>query len=316
MSDDSNWKPSHKIGRAGPKQNVIGSAVPIKQPHHEVWPDRILRAHARRLGLDADSVADSIRVQVSNADPNKGRARWDAAFMEACRTAPGTNGSDPSNPCGDSVEENGVVESAHVQKTKTSETEHPASETNASGMAHPDEPPTNEPKPRHPTQGEPPRNVAVLPSSTTLRYDEMCSAITAAYQVDEVKQLMDQAMAIEVYARQSQNMEAERQACEIRLRATRRLGQLLGQREKAKAGRPSINPSPAGTDYRGAKPLVDLGIPRNLSSKAQRLAALPEPVFEHEIKQPGRSSAAGIIAAAAPPNINAADDDALWLWAG
>lgn len=62
---------------------------------------------------------------------------------------------------------------------------------------------------------------AASPSSPTLRYDEMCRAIARAYAVDEAKTLMDQATAIEVYAHQSQNIEAERQACEIRMRATR-----------------------------------------------------------------------------------------------
>ena len=54
--------------------------------------------------------------------------------------------------------------------------------------------------------------------------------------------VMDKATAIQVYAHQSQNIEAERQACEIRMRATRRLGQLLKEREKAKGGRPPETP--------------------------------------------------------------------------
>jgi len=37
-----------------------------------------------------------------------------------------------------------------------------------------------------------------------------------------------------MYAQQALNVEAERQACEIRLCAERRCGQLLREREKAK----------------------------------------------------------------------------------
>lgn len=153
--------------------------------------------------------------------------------------------------------------------------------------------------------------VALKPASQTIHYDEMCRAIAAAYEVDEVKQLMDQAAAIEVYARQSQNTEAERQACEIRLRATRRLGQLLAQREKAKPG-----PAPADTSRRGSdpKPLAELGISHNQSARAQKLAAIPDPQFEQALKAPTKASTAGIIAAAAPPKINPVDDRALWLW--
>src|SRR4051794_943317 len=51
---------------------------------------------------------------------------------------------------------------------------------------------------------------------------------------DEVKDIRDKARAIEVYAQQALNVEAERQASQIRLRAERRCGQLLRQREKAK----------------------------------------------------------------------------------
>jgi hypothetical protein len=34
-----------------------------------------------------------------------------------------------------------------------------------------------------------------------VRYDAMCQAIAAAYEVDEVKEIRDQARAIEIYAR-------------------------------------------------------------------------------------------------------------------
>jgi hypothetical protein len=59
----------------------------------------------------------------------------------------------------------------------------------------------------------------------------MCRAIEAAYKVDEVKDIRDQAIALEVYARQAHNTEAERKACEIRLRAERKAG-ALGQAGK------------------------------------------------------------------------------------
>jgi hypothetical protein len=75
-----------------------------------------------------------------------------------------------------------------------------------------------------------------MPRSELVRYDAMCRAIEAAYRVDEVKDIRDKAVALEHYAAQARNVEAERQACEIRLRAERRAGKLLAEREKAKRG--------------------------------------------------------------------------------
>jgi hypothetical protein len=53
------------------------------------------------------------------------------------------------------------------------------------------------------------------------------------------------ARAIEVYARQARNTEAERQACEIRLRADRKVGLLLREREmKGAHGNPGGQGAP------------------------------------------------------------------------
>ena len=50
--------------------------------------------------------------------------------------------------------------------------------------------------------------------TSLVRYDAMCRAIDAAFEVDEVKDIRDKAIALETYARQAKNVEAERQACE------------------------------------------------------------------------------------------------------
>ena len=71
-----------------------------------------------------------------------------------------------------------------------------------------------------------------------VRYDAMRHAIVACASVDEVKEIRDRARAMEVYAAQALNTESERKACEIRIRAERRVGQMLkemkdrGERQK------------------------------------------------------------------------------------
>src|SRR3954464_5379765 len=99
----------------------------------------------------------------------------------------------------------------------------------------------------------------------------MCRAIAEAHAVDEVKDIRDKALAIEMYARLAQNVETERRACEIRLRAERRAGQLLRDMEKLK-GRPGKASS--------ATMLSDLGISYDQSSNWQQLADVPEDDFE------------------------------------
>jgi len=109
------------------------------------------------------------------------------------------------------------------------------------------------------------------------RYDAMCRAIVEAHRVDEAKEFRDKAMALAVYARQAQDSEAERRCCEIRLRAERRAGALLREREMAKGGQP-FQAIPRGA--RGVETLAELGISYDQSAQWQKVAAMPAPEFE------------------------------------
>jgi hypothetical protein len=76
----------------------------------------------------------------------------------------------------------------------------------------------------------------------------------------EIKDIRDKALALEPYSRQARNTEAERQACEIRLRAERKAGQLLaavpeGEFEVALAA--PQKPSTSGVIAAADKPPVE-----------------------------------------------------------
>jgi hypothetical protein len=138
-----------------------------------------------------------------------------------------------------------------------------------------------------------------------VHYDAMCRAIAETYEVDEVKDIRDKALALEIYARQANNIEAEQQACRIRLRAERRSGELLA--ETKHLGRPQ-KVSPRAT-------LSDLSISRDQSSDWQKMAEVPEEEFEAALAGE-KPSTAGIVALADPARKRATpvDHEALYLW--
>jgi len=143
------------------------------------------------------------------------------------------------------------------------------------------------------------------------RYDAMCAAIVACHRVDEVKEIRDQALALQVYAQQAQNLDAERKAAEVRLRAERRAGQLLeemaktGERDQSGGDRKSWS-QPA------TMKLADLGISKSQSSRWQRLAQVSDQDFETALTDPASvPSTAALLRGGELPQM---DSEALWLW--
>lgn len=105
-----------------------------------------------------------------------------------------------------------------------------------------------------------------------VKYDAACQAIAAAKSVDEAKELHDKAEAIRAYARQAKNKTLELDAAEIRIRAERRLGELLEPSKEKRGG----SKSRKGT-------LKVTGISKRTSARAQKLAAVPAEVFESKL---------------------------------
>ena len=80
------------------------------------------------------------------------------------------------------------------------------------------------------------------------------------------------------HGREKRSTWAERQVCEIRLRAERRAGELLAAAEKNEGGRPAETSRSVRPVY--APRLSDLGISKTQSSRWQQLAAVPGARFE------------------------------------
>ena len=60
-----------------------------------------------------------------------------------------------------------------------------------------------------------------------VRYDAACRALAEASSLDEVKDVRGRMMALRAYARQAGNRQLEVDALRIRIRAERKLGELI-----------------------------------------------------------------------------------------
>lgn len=155
------------------------------------------------------------------------------------------------------------------------------------------------------------------------QYDQMISLIETCYEVDEVKELRDQSMALETYAKQALNTHAERQAIEIRIRAERRAGELLkpldrgdrggntGKNQFAEYERQTVHAEPIASPFQQAK--QSAGISDTQAKRWQTLADIPVKDFEQALREPDRKpSTTGIIEK--NRNNSQAPADALWFW--
>lgn len=119
--------------------------------------------------------------------------------------------------------------------------------------------------------------------SELVRYDAMCRAIDAAYEVDEVKAIHDHAAMLQAAARVAKNHDAEMRAYEIRMRAARKTGELSKKIEKAQGVRTDRETSPHNREKLKSKVLSDAGISTQQASDWERLAAVPQDQFEAAI---------------------------------
>jgi hypothetical protein len=120
-----------------------------------------------------------------------------------------------------------------------------------------------------------------------VKYDAACRALAEAKSVDEVKGIHNEAAALAAYARQAKNKDLEANAMKIRMRAERRIGELIKSQSEtvglSKGGRPpktglSENPVSKAT-------LKETGIDKNLAHRARSAAAVPEEKFDEIIEE-------------------------------
>ena len=141
-----------------------------------------------------------------------------------------------------------------------------------------------------------PANVpAIVPGNAMSLYDTACTALAEAVRVDEVKAVHDVTAAIAAYARRAKNHQLLADAVSLREHAERKLGEKLIEAKRAgqiAEGRPKAgNPQTNGGFPRVT--LEDVGIDYNLSSRAQKKAAIAEQAFEAMIDQMRESIVSG-----------------------
>lgn len=128
-------------------------------------------------------------------------------------------------------------------------------------------------------------NAIMKPMPQMVRYEAACTALAEAKAVDEVKDIRDKADAMRIYGMQAKNKTLEIDAAEIRIRAERRLGELLSEQKSGaglNTGAMGIGKSAVANDDR-TPTLAAVGITKDLSSRAQKLAAVPVAEFEAEV---------------------------------
>lgn len=120
--------------------------------------------------------------------------------------------------------------------------------------------------------------------SELVKYEAACRAISEAASIDEAKGLRDQSEAMRAYARQAKNKDLETKAAEIRIRAERRIGELmLAQRDAghmATAGRRSKEIGSSRDPINSAPTLDEVGVDKKLADRARKYAAIPEKEFD------------------------------------
>jgi len=155
-------------------------------------------------------------------------------------------------------------------------------------------------------------------SETSLTHFSRARAeLAQATKIDEVKVIRDKAQALRAYAQQQgESLEMQNQCAEIKIRAERRAGELLkesaeiGQRDKGRGGDRKSQSADVTVK------LADIGISKNQSSDWQKIAAIPEDVFEKHVEETkvnkGELTTAGTLRLTNKPHVAHATGENEW----
>jgi hypothetical protein len=128
----------------------------------------------------------------------------------------------------------------------------------------------------------------VTPEQHNILVRQAFSAIDAAATVEDLKKVRDQWTGLAAYARAAKDKELEADAAEIRMRAERRLGEMMqAQKERVglnQGGRPKTG---SVGDPVSEKPatLAEAGIDKHLADSARKEAAKTEEQFEEDVAE-------------------------------
>ena len=114
-----------------------------------------------------------------------------------------------------------------------------------------------------------------------VRYEAARKALAEAHRVDEVKGIRDKAEAMRMYGKQANDTELVNWAAEIKIRAERKCGELLG--DMAQRGERMTQGGDRAKSH--AATLPDIGLSNSQSSRYQQIAAVPEADFEQHIAE-------------------------------
>ena len=151
--------------------------------------------------------------------------------------------------------------------------------------------------------------VPAVQEAHLIKYDSACRALAEASGVDEVKDVLDQALKLKLYAKIAENKQMERDAVAIRVRAERRLGEMMAAQAKtvgkAKRGLGRVSRRPtAGSDKTRRTPDAGRGRHRQepRPSCPQASKATAKRSSTRELPKCGRATAA-LWTSSALPNL-------------